>query len=291
MGPAQQEFAQRNLHGGLMPANGTATIQGLAPTGWGQFPARSLGAAAAQGENVIKEALQYLVGLSEPMFREEGDGRVYSSRSMAEMQPPMPVPYEVHTLAGFCALYKLRDDSEKLFVNIPDHLSVLLVEKELDPWRRRAVVALARVPQDAPRFRFGQWLEPEEFIIGMQTMFEDGDYDFADHRKIVKLVSNLAAEMVTISSDDGYSQSVATKQGIVTKAEEKVHPRVRLSPWRTFREVGQPSSEFILRLRGRQGQQPSCALWEADGGSWRNDAIKNIKEFLAKELPDADIVA
>ncbi|MFR2552756.1 MAG: hypothetical protein ACLS8D_13125 [Clostridioides difficile] len=29
---------------------------------------------------------------------------------------------------------------------------------------------------------------------------------------------------------------------------------------------------------------PSAALFEADGGAWRNEAIKNIKEYLAKEL-------
>jgi hypothetical protein len=240
---------------------------------------------------MIKEALQYLLALSEPIFREESDGRVYTSRSMQEMQPPLPTAISVHTLSGFCTLYKLRDDNATLFVQIVDHLNVLLVEKELDPWRRRASVVHAQVPSDAPRFRFGQYLDPEDFIVGLQTMFEDGDYQFGDHQKVLKLVSNLAAEMVTISSDDGYSQAVATKAGIVTKSEEKVTPRVRLSPWRTFREVGQPQSEFILRLRGRQGQQPSCALFEADGGEWKNDAIKNIKEFLAKELANADIVA
>jgi hypothetical protein len=50
-------------------------------------------------------------------------------------------------------------------------------------------------------------------------------------------------------------------------------------------------SDFILRLRSRQGQMPSCALFEADGGEWKTNAMKNIREYLAKELPNADIVA
>ena len=29
---------------------------------------------------------------------------------------------------------------------------------------------------------------------------------------------------------------------------------------------------------------PRAALFEADGGAWRNQAIKNIKEYLLKEL-------
>jgi hypothetical protein len=275
MGAPQQEFEQRALNSGL--------------AGLGGLP-RSLGAAAKE-ENMIKEALQYLLAMGEPIFREEQDGRLYSSRSLQEIMPPLPTPISVHTLAGFVALYKLRDNTnEKAFIHIVDHLNVLLVNKELDAWRRRENGVHAQVPSDTPRFRFGQYLDPDEFVVGLQTMFEDPQYD-TDHQRVMRLVSNLAAEMVTISSDDGISQSVATRQGIVTKGEEKVVPRVRLSPWRTFREVSQPTSEFVLRLRGRQGQQPACALFEADGGSWKNDAIDTIKDFLAKELPSADIVA
>lgn len=277
MGAPEQEFEQRALNSGL--------------AGLGGLP-RSLGAAAREENNVIKEALQYLLGLAQPGFREEEDGRVYTSRPMQEMMPPLPTPIGVHTLSGFVALHKLRDNANnKAFIHIVDHLNVFLTNKELDPWRRREQGVHAQVPGNTPRFKFGQFLDPEEFIVGLQTMFEDPEYD-NDHQKILRLVSNLAAEAVTISSDDGYSQRVATRQGIVTKTEEKVVPRVRLAPWRTFREVSQPTSDFILRLRGRgQGQQPMCALFESDGGEWENDAINNIKEFLAKELPSADIVA
>jgi hypothetical protein len=124
----------------------------------------------------------------------------------------------------------------------------------------------------------------------MLTLFEDAEYG-TDHKKILKLVSGLAAEAVTISNDDGVSQQVVTRQGMVTKTEEKVSPRCSLSPFRTFREVAQPSSEFILRLRSRQGQMPSCALFEADAGAWRVDAMKYIRDYLTKQLPEADIVA
>lgn len=240
---------------------------------------------------MLAEFVQKLISLSEPHYKETEDGRIYVSRQMAEIQPPMVTAIQVQTLAGFRDLYKLHDSSEQpAVILIQDYSLVWLISKTVDEWRRRAQFVRAQLPSDTPKFRFGQWLDPEEAIIGLQTLFEDSEYG-QDHKKVVRLLSNLAAEAVTISSDDGYSQTVQTKQGMVMKNEEKVTPRIRLSPYRTFREVSQPGSEFILRLRGRQGQMPSISIWEADGGEWKNDAVKNIREYFAKELPDADIVA
>lgn len=252
---------------------------------------QSLGAAAYEENNMLKEFVDRLIGLADPVFREEDDGRVYSSRTMNPLEPPMVMPVQLQTLAGFVDLYKLLDSTEQpTIIHVLDYQQVWLMSKKVDPWNRRSALAKAGLPTDFPRFRFGQWMDPEEFVIGLMTLFEDAEYGI-DHKKIVRLVSGLAAEAVTISNDDGISQQVVTRQGMVNKSEEKVSPRVDLSPFRTFREVSQPMSKFILRLRSRQGQMPSCALFEADGGEWKNDAIKSIKEYFAKELPEANIIA
>jgi hypothetical protein len=272
MGPPTQIFEQQNSLAGLMP--------------------KSLGAAARQEENtVIKEAIDRLLSLAEPSFRVEDDGRLYSSKGLNEIQAPLIQPVAVQTLSGFVKLYQLQDEERPVFIHILGHDRVLAGAKEVDEWNRRPCYFTATLPSDAPKFRFGQYLDPEDFVIGMMTMFEDADFDHGDHRKVVKLCSGLVAEAVTISNDDGFSQQVITRQGMAMKNEEKVSPRVRLSPWRTFREVSQPASEFVLRLRGRKEQQPMCALFEADGGEWKNDAIRNIKDYFIKALPDADIVA
>jgi hypothetical protein len=240
---------------------------------------------------MIKEAIDRVLQLAEPSFREEEDGRVYTNLPLREVQAPLAEPVKVQTLAGLVDLQKLREGKGDSFIHIFGHDRVEVVAKTLDPWRRRDRYVVAALPSDAPRFRFGQYLEPEDFVIGMMTMFEDGDFAHGDHRKVVKLCSGLVAEAVQISNDDGFSQQVVTRQGMAMKNEEKVSPRVTLQPWRTFREVSQPASEFVLRLRGRQGQTPLCALFEADGGEWKNTAIKNIKEYFEKALPGAEIVA
>ena len=240
---------------------------------------------------MLKEALQYLISLADPDFREEEDGRVYSSRPLTEVQTPLVKAIEVQTLAGLRDLYKLHNERENSIIHIEDYSSVWLVSQKLDQWNRRSAGAHAKLPSDSPKFRFSTWMDPEEFLIGMMTLFEDSNYAHGDNRKVVKLINSLAAEAVTISTDDGFSQQVITRQGMITKSEEKISPRVSLQPFRTFREVSQPYSDFVLRLRSRQGQMPSCALFEADGGEWKNDAIKTIREWFAKELPNANVVA
>ena len=59
---------------------------------------------------------------------------------------------------------------------------------------------------------------------------------------------------------------------------------VELAPYRTFPEVEQPISKFIFRMQ----EGPRAALYEADGGAWRNKAILSIKEYLQEELKELE---
>ena len=59
---------------------------------------------------------------------------------------------------------------------------------------------------------------------------------------------------------------------------------VTLCPFRTFVEVKQPESRFVFRMRQSEGRGVECAVFEADGGAWKNAAMSNVKEYLKKEL-------
>ena len=69
-----------------------------------------------------------------------------------------------------------------------------------------------------------------------------------------------------------------------------VKPRVPLRPYRTFLEVEQPESEFLLRL----DDNGNVGLFEADGGMWKQTAKASItayfEEKLAQEIKDGKIV-
>ena len=81
------------------------------------------------------------------------------------------------------------------------------------------------------------------------------------------------------------TQKTTIKQGIASKADVLVPNPVTLTPYRTFLEVEQPSSEFVFRIKDNGGA-PVFMLVEAEGGLWRAEAMQNIKEYLTMELKD-----
>lgn len=82
------------------------------------------------------------------------------------------------------------------------------------------------------------------------------------------------------------------KTGIASKAYAVVPSPCSLQPFRTFLEVEQPASQFIFRMRGDRSIE--CALFEADGGAWKREAMRNVKEYLTDKLagvPDIIIIS
>ncbi|KHO31340.1 hypothetical protein OR63_10900, partial [Clostridium tetani] len=80
--------------------------------------------------------------------------------------------------------------------------------------------------------------------------------------------------------DDGVSQAATIKTGVASVNEVKVPNPVVLAPFRTFPEIEQPESKFIFRMQSG----PRAALFEADGGAWRNEAMIKIKAYLEEQL-------
>lgn len=57
---------------------------------------------------------------------------------------------------------------------------------------------------------------------------------------------------------------------------------MKLQPFRTFIEVAQPESEFLLRLN----DDGCIGLYPADGGVWKLEASRNVAGYFEKELED-----
>jgi hypothetical protein len=66
------------------------------------------------------------------------------------------------------------------------------------------------------------------------------------------------------------------KLGVATVSNTQVPNPIKLKPFRTFAEIEQPESEFILRLQ----DGPRIALFAADGGKWKLEAINSIKKYF-----------
>ena len=119
-------------------------------------------------------------------------------------------------------------------------------------------------------------MDTERFNIMLQSAFVDN----TDKILLLKYTGLIQEENVKDTGDDGISQAVTIKTGVATVGQAIVPNPVSLAPFRTFPEVTQPSSKFIFRMQ----EGPKAALYEADGGAWRNEAILSIKSYLQKEL-------
>ncbi len=120
----------------------------------------------------------------------------------------------------------------------------------------------------------------------LQTQFVKDDVT----DKLLKIVGNLSDETSVKTLDDGYSQQVTAKVGVVSVENVELPNPVELRPYRTFREVEQPLSKYVLRMRRNAASKDvSCALFDVGQDAWEIEAIKNIKAWLTKELGKPDL--
>lgn len=231
---------------------------------------------------MIKEALQYLVGLKENKTYDI-DGRTYSDNVLTLIEAPRYYPDEVEVGSLDSIVKLIRSEygdigadpklpAPPLFVRVVSPKRVSVFSRPDDHARR--IYAYRAVCTDTD-FSEG-WREQQSAIIELRSRFLPTD----DTAYLLDLISRINSEEGIRSDDNGVSQTVTARKGVSLAQTEMVRPRVSLRPFRTFREVPQPESEFILRLddNGRIG------LFEADGGIWKMEAKDNIRQYLEKEL-------
>jgi hypothetical protein len=233
---------------------------------------------------MIKEALQYMVGLGEAKeYNIHCD--TYSDKPLYRIDPyyPKAVAVEMHTLTSLVDYIKAKIDSmpEKMIIDVRSPEKVVLYS-QLDDNRDREtlVVVEARIPS----FPFDSFMDQERFTINLQSKFIDDPA--TDRALILKFAGTVEAGTVAEYGDDGVTQKATVKTGIASKGDAIVPNPVKLRPYRTFLEVEQPASEFIFRMKQDKYDGINCAIFEADGGAWQMAATKAIKEYLQFELED-----
>ena len=100
------------------------------------------------------------------------------------------------------------------------------------------------------------------------------------------MAANITDQQNEQYSDDGVTQQVVIKSGVAHKDNAIVPNPVNLTPYRTFLEVDQPASDFIFRIRKNEGSAPTFKLVAADGGTWKAEAVANVKKYLEEALKD-----
>lgn len=218
---------------------------------------------------MIRDAFEYIVSLGNTR-KEIIDGQVFTTQKMHLVPESTATSIHVRSLSGLVEYLQSDFDTEDpLMIHVISPTEVVVFDTlNRDFNRNELIKATAMIPS----ISFDRWYEAEDFNIKLQSVFVKND----DRDVMLKVVGNIKEEAVNTVGDDGVSQSVVAKTGVASVGNVLVPNPVLLKPFRTFVEVDQPASDFIFRMKSG----PSCALFEADGGAWKVQAMKNIKDYL-----------
>lgn len=231
----------------------------------------------------LKDAINRIVELATPFTLETRGGHQFCSADLREVKPevPSPVRYSVDTLEALVKLIRTEGVAQAplMYVRVDNSRRVMVDST----YTGRDYAVYSRLPlyeavSDVPYITTNKSMSQEQAVVELQSLYavtEDRDY-------LLALLSRIDVNQGVSSVDNGISQEVSVRTGAVLKEQQTVQPIVHLQPYRTFLEVEQPASDFLLRL-DKEGHP---ALYEADGGAWRLEAKRNIADYLGEQLAD-----
>lgn len=228
---------------------------------------------------MIKSALQYFLDVSKPEMIYVS-GKAYCSHKLYKVEEkPLANSLKMNTLSGLVKyITKFSWESDVcMIVHVLSPTCIKLISG-LNEDRNREVL----VTSDAllPDIYYSSFLEKEKFNIMLQSCFVPNK----DRALLLQFTGTIESGTLAQYSDDGITQKATIKTGIASKGDAIVPNPVKLKPFRTFIEVDQPESDFIFRMREDKIGGITCALYEADGGAWKIEAMQNIKMYLQDAL-------
>lgn len=226
---------------------------------------------------MLAKMIDKIVSLKETKTFEIG-GQTYTDGhlTMVPIHVDRPECITVSGLDGICQLIRteLAKVGTTVLVQAKSYKTVEVMTTYLDDFSRNI---LYRAEADVPGLRTG-FRDRETALIELRSLFIPGE----GTAYLLDLLSRMTDENSISTQDNGVTQTVEARQGIALKERVEIRPRVVLQPFRTFLEVDQPESEFLLRVDAEKG----IGLFEADGGVWKLEAKKNIAAYFAKNLSD-----
>lgn len=232
----------------------------------------------------LKEALQYITDLKEDSMEPkvlEINGETYCDKDLKRYRHfPMASSIKVNTLTALVDYIKGKPEElrESMILNVVSPTEVSLISGLIGDRDREVLMFASAIVNE---FQFDHYYDQERFLIELQANFLDTE----DLQKLKMVSGNIQAGTTANYDDDGVSQKTTINTGIANKTDVIVPNPVSLRPYRTFGEIMQPESDYVFRIKDTD-KGPAFKLVEADGGLWKNDTMRNIKEYLEFELRD-----
>ena len=226
---------------------------------------------------MLAKMIDKIVSLKETKIFEI-DGQTYADASLTRIPPHVDRP-DCISVSGLDSICKLiRTELEKvgttIMVQVKSNDTVEVMTTYLSDFSRNT---LYRAKADAPGLRTG-FRGREVALIELRSLCIPNE----GTAYLLDLLSRMTNENSVSTNDNGVTQTVEARQGVALNAVVEIKPRVMLRPFRTFLEVEQPESEFLLRVDPDEG----IGFFEADGGIWKLEAKKNIADYFLKNMGD-----
>lgn len=230
---------------------------------------------------MLKEALEKLESMAQPTLVNV-DGAVFSIANdggVDELRPTIDHPdtLPLHSLDALVKMVKTEatEQDVPLYITIPDHMTVRCFGQPDAGARYFRQVYYEAHATDVPGWGEKVQLGFEEAQIALRTRFQETQ----DTLYAMKLLSDICLGAKVTYNDNGIATTVVTQKGVALQSNEQIRPIVTLKPYRTFQEVEQPESIFLIRV-GERG----ISFTEADGGMWKLKARETVKAFLEQQM-------
>ena len=232
---------------------------------------------------MLKEFIEHIQSTTKPQIFEK-DGAtfvVYAEEAPHQLRPDIDHP-DILPLHSLDALVNLvRTEASKaetpLYITIPDHLTVRCFGQPQPDARFFRQMYYEAKATDVPGWSEKVQLGFEEAQIAMRTRFQET----TDTIYALKLLSDICCGAKVVYNDNGIATTVTTQKGVALQSNEQIRPIITLKPYRTFQEVEQPESIFLIRVNER-----GITFTEADGGMWKLKARQTVKAFLEEQLAE-----
>lgn len=230
---------------------------------------------------MLKEFIEHIQKTTKPIVASVA-GSTFRITSDGDVEEILPTIFHPDTLPlnSLDALVKLvrteaSEQDTPLYITIPDHMTVRCFGQPDAAGRYFRQVYYEVNATDVPGWDSGVRLGFEEIQIALRTRFQETP----DALYAMKLLSDITSGGKITLNDNGIATSVVTQKGVALQSNEAIRPIVKLKPYRTFQEVEQPESAFLIRVSER-----GISFTEADGGMWKLAARETIKKFLEERL-------
>lgn len=229
---------------------------------------------------MLKAMIEKIEKMAGPKVFDIGDEH-FASANLVRIDPKKDFPKSI-TLTGLDSVCKMVVNEaadlfsgDQILIQVVDYRTVRVfttLDGEMDRFW------LYECQADTQKVKVNCYQGHEEAVIQLRSLYIPN----ADTEYLLKLLSSISRESKVTSNDNGVSQVVEARSGIALTQSVEVRPYVDLKPFRTFLEVEQPESTFLLRLDdcGKVG------LFEADGGVWRLEATRSIAAYFEGNLSD-----